>query len=292
MSAAPPVRPDGPIEHDASGEHEVLDMTTNPRRSAQGTSRASDARRTGAPGSPRPDPSDAGLDRIAGPDGRLSLLDDAGQPVQVAAAGVVESLRYMLGRLRLGDDDEFPERLGITSAISGEGVTFVTRSLALVLTTDVAKRVCIVDLNWWSRSDWPGEDVPGVADVVRDGLPLEQALHLTGNPGLHILPAGTASVVERPALARSSELTKVLDELNEEFEHVLLDLPAIHATSEALMLAENCPSLALVVSQNVTPDSEVKSALEEIDGVPLLGVILNRSYSKIPRFIRNRIPGA
>jgi Mrp family chromosome partitioning ATPase len=266
-------------------------MTTNPRRNGQGTARPAGARRTTTPAA-RQDATGITLDQIAGPDGGLSLLDDAGQVVQVAGPTVTESLRYMLGRLRLGDRDEFPERLGITSAISGEGVTFVTRSLALVLTTDVAKTVCIVDLNWWSPSDWPGKDRPGVAEVLRDDLPLEQALHVTGNNGLRILPAGSASVIERPALARSSELSQLLDDLNEQFDHVLLDLPAVHATSEALTLAENCPSLALVVGQSVTPESDVKSALEEIEGVPLLGVILNRSYSKIPRFLRNRIPGA
>jgi Mrp family chromosome partitioning ATPase len=270
--------------------HQVLDVTTTPRgsgsagRAAARRGVGSDARRSGAY-------SDA-ADQIAGADGRLSMLDDAGGVVQVAGPAVTESLRYMLARLRLGDRDELPSRLGLTSAISGEGVTFVTRSLALVLTTDVATRVCIVDLNWWSPSDWPGDQVPGIADMVRDELSLEQALHLTGNPGLHVLPAGATSVAERPALARSAELAKILDELNEEFEHVLLDLPAIHATSDALTLAENCPSLALVVGQSVTPDSEVKSAIEQIEGVPLLGVILNRSYSKIPRFIRNRFSGA
>ena len=268
----------------------MLDMTTTPRRSNENSRPA--ARRTSLGAEDRESSANVTLDRIAGPDGRLSLLDDAGQVVQVAGAPVTESLRYMLARLRLGDHNEFPDRLGLTSAISGEGVTFITRALALVLTTDVAKRVCIVDLNWWTPSDWPGRDVPGVAEVVRDGLPLEQVLHLTGNPGLHVLPAGKTNLAERPALARCDELAKMLDELNEEFEHVLLDLPAVHATSEALTLAENCPSLALVVGQNITPESEVKSALEEVEGVPLLGVILNRSYSKIPRFIRNRIPGA
>jgi Mrp family chromosome partitioning ATPase len=268
---------------------EVLDMTTTPRRSNESSRPA--ARRTSRAAEDREASAGLSLDRIAGPDGRLSLLDDAGQVVQVAGAPVTESLRYMLARLRLGDHNEFPDRLGLTSAISGEGVTFITRSLALVLTTDVAKRVCIVDLNWWTPSDWPSRDAPGVADVVRDGLPLEQALHLTGNPGLHVLPAGTTHVAERPALARCAELSKMLDELNEEFEHVLLDLPAVHATSEALTLAENCPALALVVGQGVTSEDDVKSALEEVEGVPLLGVILNRSYSKIPRIIRKRIPG-
>jgi Mrp family chromosome partitioning ATPase len=275
-----------------SGELEkrdVLDVTTSSRRtaaSAWATSRRGPGseitRQTAGDGTP---------DRAAGADGSLSLLDEAGLVVEVATAPVTESLRYMLARLRLGEHAEFPHRLGLTSAISGEGVTFITRALALVLAADVANRVCVVDLNWWSPSDWPGPDVPGIADVLRDELPLDEALHPTGNSGLHIVPAGAATTAERPALAGSVELSKALDELNEGFEHVLLDLPAIQASSEALTLADNCSSLALVVRQGVTPESDVKAALDEIDGVPLLGVILNRSSSKIPRIIRNRIPG-
>jgi Mrp family chromosome partitioning ATPase len=232
------------------------------------------------------------MDHIAGADGSLSMLDEAGDLVQLVPAPVTESLRYMLGRLRLGDGDELPDRLGLTSALQGEGVTYLTRALALVLTNDAAKRVCIVDLNWWSPSDWPGADgEPGVAEVVRDGLPLEQALVPTGNPGLHVLPAGRATPAERPALARSPELEKLFVELADEFDHVLLDLPAVHLTSEALVLAENCRSLIMVVGQGVTPDGEVRSALGELSGVTVMGVILNRSYSKIPRFLRKRISG-
>jgi Mrp family chromosome partitioning ATPase len=47
-----------------------------------------------------------------------------------------------------------------------------------------------------------------------------------------------------------------------------------------------------VVNQGVTPEDKVKSALEDLSGVPVLGVILNRSSSKVPRVIRRRIPGA
>src|SRR5262249_52761294 len=154
----------------------------------------------------------------------------------------------------------------------------------LVMSNDTAKRVCIVDLNWWSPPDWPAhENQVGVAGVLRDGVPLEQALVPTGNPGLHVLPAGSAPPAERPALARSSELEKLLMELTDDFDHVLIDLPAVHATSEALSLAENCQSLMVVVGHGLTSDTEVKSALDQLHGVNVLGVVLNRSYSKIPR---------
>src|SRR5947209_5435136 len=65
-----------------------------------------------------------------GPEGELTLVDDSGEAVHVALPPVTESLRYMLARLRL-DEIELPARLGLTSAISGEGVTYVARSLAL-----------------------------------------------------------------------------------------------------------------------------------------------------------------
>jgi Mrp family chromosome partitioning ATPase len=268
-------------------------MTTSPQRTGRATRTPRPRRSAASGGYPAAARgTDITLDQIAGADGGLSMLDEAGNVVQAVPASVTESLRYMLARLRLGDGGELPERLAITSAIRGEGVTFLSRALALVLTNDAAKRVCIVDLNWWAPSDWPSDEGQiGVADVLRDGVPIERALIATGNPGLHVLPAGIASPAERPSLARSPELEKMLVTLSEEVDHVLVDLPAVHATSEALTLAESCGSLAMVIGQGLTPDNQVKAALDELSGVSMLGVILNRSYSKIPRFLRNRIPG-
>jgi Mrp family chromosome partitioning ATPase len=199
----------------------------------------------------------------------------------------------MLGRLRLGDGAELPERLGLTSALSGEGTTYLCRTIALVLANDAARQVCIVDLNWASPSYWPNDEglQAGIADVIRGTTDLDHAVLATGNPGLSVLRAGDVGPIERPALAHSPELDKILDELSETFDHVLLDLPAVHAASEALTLAERSRALALVVNQGVTPDQQVQSALEELSGVPVIGVILNRSSSKVPRMIRRRIPG-
>jgi Mrp family chromosome partitioning ATPase len=227
-------------------------------------------------------------------DGRLVLTTETGEVVHEAASPVAESLRYMMGRLRLGDGTDLPERLGITSSIGGEGVTFVARSLALVVANDTGRRVCLVDLNWWAPEPWPGDDgsQPGLADVIRDGLPLDNALIPTGTPGLSFLPPGQAAVAERPLLANSTELDKALVELSETFDHVLIDLPAIRSTSEALRLAESCRSVAVVVTQGVTPEDEVKAVVDELHAINLLGVILNRNSTKIPRVLRRRIPGA
>jgi Mrp family chromosome partitioning ATPase len=224
----------------------------------------------------------------------LTLLDAAGVSVHVTPAPVTESLRYMLARMRLGDAGELPERLGLTSAISGEGVTFLARSLALVVANDTGRQVCLVDLNWWAPPSPLGylANASGVAQVIQGTLSLENAIVSTGNPNLWVLPAGPTAISERPQLVHGPELEKILVTLSETFDHVVLDLPAIAATSESLMLAETSRSLAVVVSHGVTPEGEVKSALEHLSGVTVVGVILNRSSSKVPRFIRRRLTGA
>ena len=97
---------------------------------------------------------------------------------------------------------DLPDRLGFTSAVSGEGASFLSRSLALILANDVARRVCIVDLNWWSPSEWPEEgEMGGMADVARGMLSVEDALIPTTNPGLSYVPAGATTAAERPLLA-------------------------------------------------------------------------------------------
>jgi Mrp family chromosome partitioning ATPase len=230
----------------------------------------------------------------AAPDGSLSLVTEGGTTVHVASPTVTESMRYMLARLRTGDSVDIPHTIGVTSTIAGEGTSYIARSLALVLANDVARRVCLVDLNWWSPSPWGDSTAehPGIAEVIRDGLPLEDMLLATTTPNLSVLPAGTATAAERPPFAHSPELNKAILELSAQFDHVVLDLPALTATSEALGLAEASGAVAFVVDQGVTPEAQVKAAIEELQGVTLLGVILNRGTSKIPGVIKRRIPGA
>ncbi len=216
----------------------------------------------------------------------LSLRTPEGEVVHVATAPVTEGLRYMVGRLR----SELPHRLGIISAIPGEGVTSTCRSLAVLLAHDTGKRICIVDLNWGTPSSWPGDDEKGgVAGVLRGEVALDAALRPTVTGHLFVLPAGVADPGERPILASSPELEPLLAALERTFDHVIVDLPAIHATSEALVLAERAGALAVVVRQGVTSEAQVKAAVEELHGLPVIGVILNRATSKVPRPLRRLV---
>jgi Mrp family chromosome partitioning ATPase len=78
--------------------------------------------------------------------------------------------------------------------------------------------------------------------------------------------------------------------LDEQFDHVLFDLPTVIETSDTLALAALAQACALVVRQGVTPVTEVQRALNDIKHVPVLGVILNQAQIATPRWILRLIP--
>src|SRR4051794_21709882 len=89
------------------------------------------------------------LDEFGGTaDGGLAILDETGHLVHMTPPRVAGALRYFLARVQLHDAQGMPERLALTSALLGEGVTYVTRSLAAAIAYDTEASVVIVDLTF------------------------------------------------------------------------------------------------------------------------------------------------
>ena len=89
------------------------------------------------------------LDEFGGTaDGGLAIIDEDGHLVHMTQPRVAGALRYFLARVQLHDAQGMPERLALTSALVGEGVTYVTRSLAAAVAYDTGASVVIVDLTF------------------------------------------------------------------------------------------------------------------------------------------------
>ena len=220
----------------------------------------------------------------------LTIFDQEGRLLHAAPPPIVAELRYTVARLQLGDEKTgLPPRLGVVSALSGEGVSFVCRSLAAVLANDLEESVCLVDLNWWSHQ--PDSDGrPGVAQVVNGETRLHEAVMRTDDPQLSYLPAGSLAPSERPTLVRSPGLQDALDELGARFNYVLLDVPPLLLTGEALALARYSEGCLMVVKHGVTHVGEVRTALDHLSNVSVLGIVMNRVSHSIPKSLLRRIP--
>lgn len=210
-------------------------------------------------------------------------------------AEAVDNVRQMITRIMRGE--QLPRRLAIVSSLRGEGVTYISQSVATVLANDLSVNVCLVDLNWWSLTDWSEklgyeeqDGAGGLAGVLKDEIALDDAVLPTGWSNLFILPAGKLAGIERPIMARSEELKAVLDELYGRFDYLIFDVPAILSTSDAVPLASLADACCVVIHQGVTSIDDVKAALDEIDHLTILGTVLNNEEIATPSFIVKLIP--
>jgi Mrp family chromosome partitioning ATPase len=220
----------------------------------------------------------------------LTVTGQNGDPLMAFAPDAVESLRHMI--TRLGLQEALPTRLVLTSALRQEGVTYTARALAATLANDLLTKVCMVEMNWW----WPSAELArlsttgGLAAVVLGTATLDEAIVPTGRANLSLLPAGHMPMLNRPVAARSPALKETIDELGRRFDHLILDVPAVLATSDALALAALGGVCCLVVRQGVTSVEKVRAALDDVQNLPMLGVVMNRVHIATPASLLKFVP--
>lgn len=219
----------------------------------------------------------------------LSLTGQDGESWIEFPGEVVEAVRIAVNRILR--TNAFPKKLVLTSAIRQEGVTYLSRAIGAVMANDFGRRCCVIELNWWWPADYPKSIAgkPGVAEVLENKISLEDALVLTGTGNLCLLPAGQMAAKFRPTFANSNELSNLIDTVSKEFDHVILDLPAMSATSEAILLAGYGDGLCLVINQGVTPVQRVKTSLDDLDHLYVVGVIMNKVNVATPTFLLDYI---
>lgn len=221
----------------------------------------------------------------------LVLEAEGGATVYVFPSDIVQSHRHMITRLMR--DSALPQAIAVVSALRGEGVSFTALAMAATIGRDFSKTVCAVDLNWW----WPSERVsattksnPGIAGVLHGDITLDEVLVHTNYPNLALLPAGSLPPDERHVIARGAALRVLIEQLCERFDYLLLDIPAILATSDAIPLASLGDTCCVVVNQGSSSTTLVKQALDDIAHLSVLGVVVNRVKVATPSWIVNLIP--
>lgn len=208
-----------------------------------------------------------------------------------------------------------PKTMAVVSALSGEGVTFSSLAFAATLANDMQTSTCLVELNWQRPGlsrlvSQPVIAKPiqkrriaqkntasiehdfglGIAGILTGACTLESAIASTSIPDLSFIPAGNLNPVLRPSMARSEQIQNILAQLGERFEHIIIDIPAIHMSRDATALAALSQGCCLVIRQGVTPVNRVRQALEEIAHLNILGVILNQVNLSSPNWLHHFVP--
>lgn len=178
--------------------------------------------------------------------------------------------------------DESGHRLiGITSATPAAGKTYISLNLAAAMASLNNRPVvlCDLDLRRGSvREAFDSEPTNDLSAFLRgETAQWIDALYQVEETGLYVLPSkpkprGSSALLSTPTF---QELIAGLRGLPDDFI-VLVDLPPVFASDDALLTASRLDGYLMVVEYGRNTAEQVREAVRLLEPTPCLGTILNR----------------
>jgi capsular exopolysaccharide synthesis family protein len=209
----------------------------------------------------------------------IKELKSAMVTIEKPTSVLSEGYRSLRANIRFADFESPVRAFAITSAVLGEGKTTTALNLAVVM-AQAGSQVCVVDADLRrpaSHVHLKGQLSPGLSDVLRNNADWREMVRpVAGVENLSIIHAG-----DKPsnpgALFDSERFTKLIDELKQEYEYLLFDVPPVLAVSDAASFFRRLDALFLLVQWRRCPVDVVLAAKEQAErlGASLRGVIFN-----------------
>ncbi len=198
-----------------------------------------------------------------------------GDDEHVVSYEAAEQMRLLMARSKIERDLQC---LAVTSTVTGEGNSYVARSLATVLAHDSGLRVCLLEFNWdeeGAEERANDVDIIGITSSGRED---------TGKR-LTVVTSGEVAPLQRSLFATSDSLNDDIEAFRESFDVVILDLPAVASHTGVLALAEYADRYLLVARQGAAPVAQVRAAIEDLGKDYLAGVVLNQVDFDTPKWL-------
>ncbi|MCK8455798.1 AAA family ATPase [Sphingomonas faeni] len=183
-------------------------------------------------------------------------------------------------RIAESDSPDKARMILVCSARPEDGKTFCAINLALSIAAERDTEVLLVDADV-AKPDIVKQlgliDGPGLLDALGDSrIDVEDMVIHTDVPHLSILPAGTKTAMDTELLA--SARTKVVIArllVANPRRIIIIDSPPALAASAASVLAMRVGQVMLVVRADRTPESELRAAVNILDGCEHIQLVLN-----------------
>ena len=170
----------------------------------------------------------------------------------------------------------------VTSAVAGEGKSFVALNLALSMAMELDTTVLLVDADVAKPVMLEILGLPsskGLMDVLTDPkVKLSDAILRTDIERLALLPAGAPHARATELLA-SEAMTRLLHEMSARYADriIVFDSPPLLQTTESPALATHMGQIVIVVEAERTAESAMTQALAKVEKCPIVMTLLNKA---------------
>jgi capsular exopolysaccharide synthesis family protein len=191
---------------------------------------------------------------------------------------VAEAARAIRTNLMFMSPDNPYRCLLVTSAGPAEGKTTVATSIAIAI-AQTGQRVCLVDCDLRKprvHAVFSERNDRGVTTALLEPAQLSSMIVKTQVPNLSILRAGPTP--PNPAdLMHSEAFGRVLQELRNQFDRVVVDSPPIGLVTDGVVLSTRVDATVLVVRALATRRDAAKRAIRSLRdvGANCAGFVLN-----------------
>ncbi|MFZ0808874.1 MAG: polysaccharide biosynthesis tyrosine autokinase [Candidatus Sulfotelmatobacter sp.] len=192
---------------------------------------------------------------------------------------MAESYRALRTSLLLSNLGAPPKVIMVTSSLPQEGKTTTSINCAIVLAQkDVRVLLIDADLRRPSIHKTLGMGPrSGLSNVLTGSTSLEQSItRSTILPNLFVLPAGTPPPNPAELLA-STNMRDVLEQLREQYDHIVVDTPPSLSVTDAVVLSPRADAVVLVIRSGQTTKQALRRARDILAQVnaKVVGVLLN-----------------
>jgi tyrosine-protein kinase Etk/Wzc len=192
---------------------------------------------------------------------------------------IAEQFRSLRTTLRYLGVNSTHKKIMVTSAISGEGKSFVAANLAMTLAM-TGKKVALLDFdlnNPTIHRKFNVKQSHGIADYLQSKASAQDIIIQSDvNENLSLLLTG-----ELPAdpaeLIMNGKAEELMEQLDKDFDYIIMDVPPVGPVSDAYILAPLCDATLFVVRHAYTPKVFVERIDENIklNNLPNPAIVFN-----------------
>jgi protein-tyrosine kinase len=188
----------------------------------------------------------------------------------------VEALRSVRGQLMLRWNTDAHKTLALVSPSRGDGRSFIAANLAIVF-SQLGERTLLIDADFRQPRQhelFKLQGGYGLSDVLAGRADLTVVKQIPSFRELSILPVGTAP--PNPVDLISRGLANCLQQLQTQFDVILIDTPSAEQGIDAQIIASHCGGSLLLARQHKTRLNALQLLKETLQntGGQCLGVVL------------------
>ena len=190
-----------------------------------------------------------------------------------------EMFKILRGNILFPAKGKPPRSILVTSALPGEGKSFVSTNLAVSIAQNINEHVLLVDgdIRKPSVHKYLGfDETPGLAEYLAEGKSLSDVLLKTDISKLTVLPGGRPP--HNPAeLLSSREMSQLLQEVKERYSdrYIIIDSPPPQLTAETGAIARQVDAIIIVVKYGSTPRGIVEELVDTLGKEKIIGCVMN-----------------